>query len=444
MNKAICPRQAALVCVISMLLCLMLQTTANCTPAAQVAIGKKTQVAVTSVDSKQKPTRTEGSPKETLSAVEAGEVQRISGMKQEDLTSQDERFALGLVEKHPSSSAAHGLLSNVMQKKGFASLSCEESQQAWRLNRQPDLLYASVKMLINNKFDDDLVDLVKEGCKFYANDYKTLLSLALLLQMEKQDAVALNAIAQAERIRPGAPEISLTRVHSLLALEKFSEAVAPAKSLARNSSTRPAGLLALARIARHEGQKKASLELATEAYKLAKADADVCLYLFNWSNEDGFFLQALEPGLLAMAKYTGHLEAKQIKVAFNSKIKKHNLRQLATAATNTAALLPDPKELSYLLFSVGDICDHAGGVNHAIAYYKLGLQVNPGYGRAYMRLARDLEKVGEPAQAVTQLYARAAQLAPRDLEVKHALLRNEERAKTRSKDIAFRIKNLLR
>ena len=375
----------------------------------------------------------------------AREQERVTQLSQRNLFSNDdENFIVRLASHNPNSSTAHALLSIVLKKNGYAELACEQAEQAWRLNRgEPRLLLAAIKGRIESGFENEGLKLAQEGATSYAHDYDTLLQLTILMQLQKQHESALKIIELAERLKPGKPELLLARVQSLLASGLFDQAEEPARRLVAIKQTTAPGLLALAKIAQHRSLSAQAEQLLKRAYELAPQDAEICRLYFQVLSDSGQHLQALEPGLLAVAVLTGGAQAKQIKLTIIDHLDSEKLPQLHIAANCVAKRLPAAKQLSFLYFCLGDICDHIDETVVAIKYYQLGLQVNPSYGRAYMRLARDLEKTGQPPSGLTPLYAEAARLSPRDNEVQQALLRNEVRTRGQGRDIAGRLKSAL-
>lgn len=369
---------------------------------------------------------------------------RLALSKPDSLTDADGEFIMNYCQKHPNLSTAHSLLSVYLKKSGYYSLACDESAEAWRLNRNdPRLAYAAIKLLVDNSLEPDAAELALEAMKQYENNYESLINLVVVLQVEKQYEVALQVLQAAQKLRPDQPELILMRIHSLIALDRFDEAEAPATKLTELPRTRASGLLALGQIWQHRKNNEKAATYLRQAYALANTDPLTCKTLFQVLTDSGHHYEAREPGMMAVVKYTGSPEARQMKQTIIANMHKYDLRRIESVAETIAARLTDPKELSYLFYSVADIADNLGGVRHAIGYYQLGLQTNPKYGRAYMRLARDLEKAGIEPDRVTYLYVQAMQLAPQDKEVISALSRNEARSRG-TRDFASRMKSSMR
>ncbi len=374
------------------------------------------------------------------------QLEHIAALEPKSWTPADEKFVVDFSGAHPRVSLGHALLSSVLKNSGYEVLSCDEADEAWRLNRdEPKLLSSAIKMRFDRGYEEAGLALAAEGAEYYRNNYDMLLRLIVMLQVvEKQPLMALKLIDLAEKLKPGRPELLLIQVNSLLDAKLFDEAEEPARQLAALSRTRALGLQACGKIWHHRGNNAKAEKYFREAYELANSDPAISSNFFEILTETGKHVEALEPGLLALAVYTGGTEAKQMKKIIVSHLRRSDLHRLAKTTQLVAQRLHTAKELSYLFFSVGDIADNLGGIHHAIAYYQIGLKANPTYGRAYMRLARDLERSGESFETVTFLYAQAAQLAPKDREVQLALARNESRGKSSSNDLAYRIKSSIR
>lgn len=392
--------------------------------------------------------RTSASTSEPLFASKAAEktsneirFAQLAQSKPEALTEADGEFIVTYCQTHSHSSAAHALLGLYLQKAGYYSLACDEAALSWRLNRnEPGLAYSAIKVLVDNSMEPEAGELAMEAMKHYRHNYQNLLNLIVVLQVEKQHEVALKVLQAAQQLRPDQPELLLMHIHSLVALDRFDEAEAPATRLTQWQATRSSGLLALGQIWQHRKNNEKAATYLRQAYALSKTDASICKTLFQVLTESGLHCEAREPGLMAVVKFTGAPEAKQMKKTIIANMRKYDLRRFESTAETIAYRLAEPKELSYLFYSVADIADNLGGVRHAIGYYQLGLKTNPNYGRAYMRLARDLEKVGMEPDRVSYLYTQAMHLAPQDKEVLASLSRNEMRSQG-TRDFASRLKS---
>lgn len=365
--------------------------------------------------------------------------------KQTSFSEGDKSFVIAFAMHHSNDSAAHALLSAILVQSGFTGLACEEAERAWSLN--PDsmqLLVAAIKLRLNNRFEKEAFHLALNGAVHFQNDYVRLSSLALLMQVENQHEAALTIVTMAEKLRTGAMDICKIKVNSLLALHRYNEARLPAAILASYTGTRTQGLLAQASIQEHAGEHQTALNSLRTAFSLSPTDPEVCKRYFAALSKANLHAAALEPGLVAMAANAGYLESKQIKLTIVSQLGPGDVARLTTTCNAVAGRLADLKQLSALYFLVGDICDKLQATDRAIAFYRLGIAVDPLYGRARMRLARDLEKAGTPSTAVSTLYAEAATLCPSDKEVRQALQRNTDRVKLESKNIGGRVKDLFR
>jgi tetratricopeptide (TPR) repeat protein len=118
-----------------------------------------------------------------------------------------------------------------------------------------------------------------------------------------------------------------------------------------------------------------------------------------------------------------------------------SVTDIESGIKKVAAILPPGRALAYFYFALGDLLDKSGRYLNAVHCFSKGLEMDPSFGRAHMRLARDLEILGFRGDAVKQNYSLAAELTPPgDQEVMARYERMKERSKAEDRDIAGKLK----
>jgi tetratricopeptide (TPR) repeat protein len=197
---------------------------------------------------------------------------------------------------------------------------------------------------------------------------------------------------------------------------------------------------ALAKMGRYR-EATAPLAKAFDAFPLKpeiSSDYRTCLY---WQ---GKYLDALPPALCFLAS-TSSLNSNNIEA---KKELSQTIRSVSRSDIESAIQAVSRNPLvdgnAAFHFALGDVLDRSNYCDLAILQYQSGLKLQPTFGRAWYRVAIDLERSTEEYELALQCYRKAKRLA-RDIKgLDERMRRLETRLANRRQDLAWQFKDWLK
>ena len=349
------------------------------------------------------------------------------------------------LKKHPDDSDSHLAMAQAYNKLGMDGLYAEEISSAWRLSPE-SLLYllAALKARVITSDEGKFQELVDEAYNKFQMDPGKLSSLGKLFQANQQIDLSLRFFDRAVAIAPEDREIRLGYCNVLLAKRRYHELLVKVEPLLQSSDSHFLATLLKGIALFNLNRTEEALSYLKMAYSENNKRAEVSEAYYDALMSAGRTREALEPALFTLALQNPRdKHVNVVKAKIQPCVAKASPAQLVEGIEKVRALLPPGQALSFFYFALGDLSDKTGKRIQGSNLYAAGLSQFR-YGRAYMRLARDLEilNAASPEQ-VLELYAQAVILSPEDYEVKASYLRMRERQRTANTDLALKIKHAI-
>jgi|694.fasta_scaffold151512_2 tetratricopeptide (TPR) repeat protein len=347
------------------------------------------------------------------------------------------------IQKHPDDPDGHLVMSDAYFKLGMTGMYAEELEKAWRLSSNSMLyLLAALKARMISDDPGSFYILVDEAFAKYKNDPKKLNSLGALFQQNNQNALALRFLKRATEAAPDNFEYLGNYCASLLAQKKYKQVIENAQTLYSNPQSKTSGALLLGVAYYNLNVPAKAIAYLSEAYAAAPTHAEIAEAYYDALMSNGRKAEATQVALMALATQPllgTHMETLKNKI--KPLIANASVTDIESGIKKVAAILPPGRALAYFYFALGDLLDKSGRYLNAVHCFSKGLEMDPSFGRAHMRLARDLEILGFRGDAVKQNYSLAAELTPPgDQEVMARYERMKERSKAEDRDIAGKLK----
>ena len=158
----------------------------------------------------------------------------------------------------------------------------------------------------------------------------------------------------------------------------------------------------------------------------------------------GDYRSALKPALINLALSADLYSNDPLSKTILGRILLHvKATDLSEAIDNVSGRFGIDKNAAFH-FALGDVLDRYGFRELAMKQYRKGLDLQPGFGRGWYRLALDLECVNHDYEQALACLRKASSLLPEDESVSRHLLRFEDRYNNYHKDWAWQIKDWLR
>lgn len=346
------------------------------------------------------------------------------------------------IKAHPDDPDGHFVIANAYNRLGMDGMYAEEMEKGWRLSPTSVLyLLAALKARAVTEDRSRYERLVDEAFQTFKNDAGMLEKLGQLFLDNGQTQLAVRFLSQAVDLQPKNLQVRCSYCNCLLAMRRYKELIASTGPLVENEKT-----LTLANLLRGVAYYNLNLPyralpLLEKAYIGAPDRPEVAEAYFDCLRRLGKDSQALQPALMALAlqpPFAKHMNDLKIKV--RPVIAAAGTRELRDGIKYVGRNIPPTRSLAFFYFALGDLLDKSGRIVHASDCFNAGLFLDPSLGRAYMRLARDWELLGCPAEKVEGLYKQAALRAHEDKEVQARYDRALSKRPAESKDIAGKIK----
>lgn len=345
------------------------------------------------------------------------------------------------VSAHPKDARAHRLMAKAYGKIGTPDFACAEVEEAWRLDpiNIEDLAAALHYYALNHeteKFDK----LVSEAFSTYKNEETPLSAVGQFLARTGDDKNAERFFARADEISPHNPLNQVFLLQTMLNLGKNKEAFAKTGELIANPNTAPIGLYLRGKALCGMRRYAEACSLYAKAYKQEKRTPELTEAYFDTLIRCDRYKEALAPGLQVIALVANqNNELESTKRSIIEIMKHLSSQDIEEAIRNISKTNPS----AYFYFSLGNIFDRLGKSREAIQFYAKGIELNPHYGPAFMRIGQDMEKNSNYWNEALQLYERAYSLNPDDPSVGAHYKRFFSRFPHKDQDIALRLKNLV-
>lgn len=350
------------------------------------------------------------------------------------------------IQEHPSDPDGHLVMSDAYFKVGMTGMYAEELEKAWRLSSNSMIyLLAALKARMISDDRASFDSLVNEAYAKYANDPKKLNSLGTLFQQNNQNELALRFLKRASEVDPSHAEYMGNYCASLLAQKQYKQVIENAKALYSNQQSKLSGALLLGVAYYNLNMPGTALPYLSEAYAAAPTHAETAEAYYDALIATGRKREATQVALMALAMqplFGNHMDSLKNKI--RPVIADASVEELQGGIKQVSAVLPAGRALAYFYFALGDLLDKSGRYLNAVHCFSKGLELDPSFGRAHMRLARDLEILGFTGDVIERNYTLAAELTPPgDSEVKAKYERMKERSKIADRDIAAKLKTAL-
>lgn len=347
------------------------------------------------------------------------------------------------VSKHQADADGHLLLADAYFKLGMDGLYAEELEKAWKLNpRAMMYIIGALKARAISGDTENFNRLVDDCFKTYAHNTSDLTALATLLQMNKQDALAIKFYQRAMELDPGNLHIREDYCTSLISLKQYKQAIEAAKKLHTNPQFEEHAALLEGLAYFNLNQTAKAIPLLKKAYLAHPTSPQLAQSYYAALMTDGKVKEAVVPALMALAFQPmlspGDLDA--VKSNIRPVIRKASPKDIEEGITAVKAALPASRALAYFYFSMGDLLDKENRIRQAIECYTEGLAIDNSFGRAYMRLGSDMAFMGASPSVTKVFFEQAALRAPSDQQVLQKYFRMKDRSKIYDRDIANQLK----
>ncbi len=363
-------------------------------------------------------------------------------LSQRNLSKEEMSKLSAYIGEHPADADGHVVLSKAYLRMGLDTLYAEELEKAWHCS-PGTLLYflAALKVYAQGEERAKFDNLVEEAYKCYGSNAKVLGVLGKTFQSNSESELAFRFLKRAIDLEPKNVELLSDYCMTLLAQRKYVQLLSASKALEFDPQIKPLVLLlnGVANYNLHNTKK--ALEYLSSAYSTNYMNPEVAEAYYDALVQDGNYKAAVRPAILALAMQpiaSKHLDTLKAKV--KPVLARASDTELKSACEAVLKLLPPGQALAFFYFSLADILDKSGRYLAAAKLFDAGVQIFP-YGRAYMRLAHDLEILGTVNdKQILAYYKQAALLSPGDEEVKARYLRMKARIPVGQTDIALKLK----
>lgn len=350
-----------------------------------------------------------------------------------------------ILEKQPNNFRARILLGNSYDILGMPEEAYEQYQLALKAApNEPTAIVGMIKAETKTGRMHIAEALVKDALKRFPNNPEVKFWAGNFLfakgQVKEAEAMFATAITSNKAIFGLPSALAVIRYQQ----KRYDEALFLAKKdLAKDPTSVLANELAgmsLMKLHRYSEAAK-PLAVAFNANPLKSIMAEEYAQALYWK---GNYTEALRPALVAMAAtanlYSNDAFAKNVV----GRILRHvNKKQLAEAISEVSGKLGIDKSAAFH-FALGDVLDKYRFRELAIQQYKRGLEIEPGFGRAWYRLALDLENYAHDYPEALRCLKKANVASPEDQTISKHLLRLEDRYTTYGTDWAWQLKEWLR
>ncbi|MBY0360135.1 MAG: tetratricopeptide repeat protein [Candidatus Obscuribacterales bacterium] len=346
------------------------------------------------------------------------------------------------VESHAKEPDAHRRLAKAYGQVGMPGLASDELVVAWRLDPANifDLTAALHYYQFNNETEKSNA-LIAEALSQYQNNDNMLDALGQFFLRERDNKNAERFLQAAQKHNPNNPLTLTLLAQALLNSGKYQEALNVTKSLAESKTTQSPAFYLRGKALSALGQNTAACQSFAKSFAMNPHVPEVANAYFNSLLVNDKYNEALPVGLHALYLACRRLE--------DSSSIKHSLLIVLShinwpAAEKTIEQTSQASRSAYYCFSLGDLLDKFGKPNAAMKQYAQGLSFNPTYGRAYMRMGKEMEKNEQYWGEALQLYARAYNFAPNDPQVEAIYRRFFQRFPNKDRDLALKLKSLIK
>ena len=347
------------------------------------------------------------------------------------------------VSKHETDSDGHLLLADAYFKLGMDGLYAEELEKAWKLNPKAMMyLIGALKARAISGDTENFDRLVEDCFKTYAHNVNDLNTLATLLQMNKQDALAIKFYKRAMQLDPSNLHILEDYCSSLISLKQYSEAITAAQKLHKNPQFEDHAALVEGLAYFNLNQTKKAIPLLKKAYLAHPNSPLLAQSYYAALMTDGQIKEAVVPALMALAfqPLLSPADLDTVKSNIRPVIRKASPKDIEEGIAAVKKNMQQGRALAYFYFSLGDLLDKENRVRQAIECYTEGLAIDNTFGRAYMRLGTDMALMGASPSITRVFFEQAALRAPSDQQVLSKYFRMKERSKVYDQDIANQLK----
>lgn len=354
------------------------------------------------------------------------------------------------LSSHPRDPEAHRLLARTYDLLGLSDLFVNELIQTWRLDRQDLVSFISAQSEAIKRDDKILFEqLSNEACKVYESDARSLLTIAAIHQRRGDDASARKFLQLALKVSPGDAETREYYLSALLAGKNYSELIRQSEILAKTGTRKRHKILAamfkgiaLSRL--HQAEQ--SLPYLATAYKASPHNYDLATDYFRALLLSKKFKEAVEPGLMSLVLQppfaaTANTDLTKEQLIFL--MKRVPLSVFDQGLLKVSAVISQSTQLSYFYFSLASLLDDCGYYQKAKEYYVAGLNLDDSDGKPFMRIARDMDLLGDDPDTAIDLYRAATLREPNNAEFRARLDRALVRSGNWNRDIAARIKTTI-
>lgn len=370
-------------------------------------------------------------------------------IEKRNLTQGELETAIKFVEKHPSDVDGHLLLARAYELAGMEHLASEELLDAWRLNPKAITpLISAISKIIMEADETAYQKLIAEAMKVYAKNPTELGVLALISQKNHDKKSAAAFLQAALKNNPSdidalsAYSSMLIEEHKYSAVldetEKLSKLQLDASKKARVNLLRGLAFFRMNQIHR-------AIPYLRDSYQADPKQYELCRAYFEALVADKQFDAALEPALMCLALYPPFFNGlDKLKSKIEPIMRLSKSKNINAAIVKVKKNISDGMQLAYFNFALGDLMDRLGNFQAGENFFIAGLNLDPSFGRGYMRLAADMERLGEDEDAIEGLYKKALEADTNDPEIAARYHRFLARKKVAKTDLALKIKTNMR
>jgi tetratricopeptide (TPR) repeat protein len=339
----------------------------------------------------------------------------------------------------------HILLGKLYSGYNFGELASQEFETALRLdNSQPEVWI----LLINEKYRHtklaDAEKILREAEKIHPANPRLLLAKGSLLNRLNRAADAEACLQKARSLKPADPLIYCALSEAQYNQAHYAEALKSAERALELSPGYPDAYLCKAEALLKLRRDKEALSALSSGYVHGPFHKELITLYLSESERQGDHLVALEAALGRMGldvnldHLLGDDKDKVIDMIDFCQSKGVAEAEILQKIRDTSDRLRGTGHQGKFLFCLGDIYDAFGKPAQAMAFYREGLQVEPTYGRAWLRLGKDLELTHQNEEAL-ECYLKASKYRKEDPEVVQSLAK----LKARRNDWAWQLKEML-
>lgn len=350
-----------------------------------------------------------------------------------------------IIAKEPTNYRAHLYLGNCYSKLGLPDNAIEEFKLATKYGpNEPKAFTELVKTQIRLGQMPAAMELLKEAQKKFPKDPDVLYlsGKELLAKGRLPEAQTIWEIAMEKDKRPIGLASSLAEV--ALMQGNFAKARALAEQdLALDPKFAMANRiygLALA----STGHFEQSIEPLSKAYEqmpfktgLADNLAACAVWASKWKI-------ALEPAIISLGA-TASLDANNPKEkARLYQVFRHVTAKEIERAIESATIKIGKRPPGAYFFALGDVLDGMNMRRLAMEQYRRGLEEEPGFGRGWFRLGKDLEIYAKDYQQALQCYQKAHAYRMQDKEIAMHMYSLSDKLSKRDLDWSWKLKDALK